>query len=88
MVKELRLRQDELVWREIDNELIAVDVASSAYLSANPTGALLWQMLAAGTTRQDLIDRLVERFGISSEQAATDVDAFLKSLEARRLLAP
>jgi hypothetical protein len=35
-----------------------------------------------------LIDRLVERFGISSEQAATDVDAFLKSLEARRLLAP
>jgi hypothetical protein len=88
MVKELKLRQEELVWREIDNELIAVDVAASAYLSANPAGALLWQMLAEGTTRQELIDNLVERFGISSEQAATDVDAFLQSLEARRLLAP
>ena len=86
-MKELRLRKDELVWRDIDNELIAVDVASSAYLSANPTGALLWQMLADGTTREALVDRLVERFGISSEQAGTDIDAFLQELEARRLLA-
>jgi hypothetical protein len=86
-MNELRLRADELVWREIDDELVAIDVASSAYLSANPAGALLWQMLAAGTTRAELIDRLVEQFGISSEQASADVDAFLQSLEARRLLA-
>jgi hypothetical protein len=86
-MNELRLRADELVWREIDDELVAIDVASSAYLSANPAGALLWQMLAAGTTRAELIDRLVEQFGISSEQASADVDAFLRSLEARRLLA-
>jgi hypothetical protein len=85
-MNELRLRADELVWREIDSELVAVDIASSAYLSANPTGALLWQMLAGGTTRAQLVDRLVESFEISSERAAADVDAFLQDLKARRLL--
>jgi acyl-CoA reductase-like NAD-dependent aldehyde dehydrogenase len=83
---ELQLRADALVWREIDNELVAVDIASSAYLSANQTGALLWQMLANGTTHEQLVERLVEEFGISSDQAATDVDAFLRDLKARDLL--
>jgi hypothetical protein len=86
-MEQLRLRPEALVWREIDNELIAVDVAASSYLSANPSGSLLWQMLAGGTTRTKLIDRLVETFDISEERAASDVDAFLRSLEARELLA-
>jgi hypothetical protein len=86
-MEQLRLRPEALVWREIDNELIAVDVAASSYLSANSSGSLLWQMLAAGTTRAKLIDRLVETFDISEERAASDVDDFLRSLEARELLA-
>lgn len=85
-MEELRLRSEALVWREIDNELVAVDIAASSYLSTNQTGALLWQMLSEGTTRKALIDRLVESFGISADRAAADIDNFLQSLEARELL--
>ena len=80
-MEDLRLRPEALVWREIDNELVAVDMASSTYLSANQSGALLWQMLAAGTTRDELVERLVDRFGISFDRAADDVDAFLDAVE-------
>jgi hypothetical protein len=84
---ELRLRPDALVWREIDNELVAVDMASSTYLSANRSGALLWQMLASGTTHAELVKGLVDQFGIPPDRAASDVDAFLQGLEGRALLA-
>jgi hypothetical protein len=84
---ELRLRPEALAWREIDNELVAVDMASSTYLSANRSGALLWQMLAAGTTHAELVQGLVDRFGISSDRATSDVDAFLHGLDDRALLA-
>jgi Coenzyme PQQ synthesis protein D (PqqD) len=83
---ELRLRPETLVWREIDNELVAVDMASSTYLSANRSGALLWQMLATGTTHAELVKGLVDHFGISFDRAASDVDAFLHGLESRELL--
>jgi hypothetical protein len=83
---KLRLRPEALVWREIDNELVAVDMASSTYLSANRSGALLWQMLATGTTHTELVKGLVNQFGISSDRAASDVDAFLHGLESRELL--
>jgi hypothetical protein len=83
---DLRLRTGELSWREVDGEIVAVDVASSAYLSANPAGAILWQMLAAGTTRDALETRLVETFGIAPSRAEADVAAFLDELSARNLL--
>ena len=85
-MNELRLREDALVWRKIDDELVAVDMTASAYLSANQAGAMLWQMLADGTTCARLVERLVERFGISSEQAQADVDVFLRDLKNRELL--
>ncbi len=83
---QLRLRADELAWREIDGEIVAVDVDTSTYLSGNPAAALLWGMLATGTTRDELVDRLVEHFDIERERAERDVDAFVSTLAARNLL--
>jgi hypothetical protein len=82
----LRLREDAVRWREIDREVVAVDVESSVYLSANESGVLLWRRLAEGTTREVLVDELARTYGLETEQAAADVDSFLGALETRNLL--
>lgn len=86
MTEQVRLRSEALSWREIDAEVVAVDISTSTYLSANPAGAILWQMLATGATRAALADRLVETFGIDRERAEADVAAFVDSLATRGLL--
>jgi Coenzyme PQQ synthesis protein D (PqqD) len=84
----LRLRTDDLSWREIDDEVIAVDVETSTYLAANKAGTLLWRRLGdGGATRQQLAGLLVETYGIEPERAAEDVEAFLGDLAAQGLLA-
>jgi len=82
----MKIRGDALHWREIEAELVAVDMRTASYLGANPAGALLWQSLATGATRDDLVAALVERFGIDAEQAATDTDAFLAQLDEADLI--
>jgi hypothetical protein len=82
----LRLRADDLTWRAIDGEVVAVDIASSVYLGANPAGALLWSMLAAGSCRDELASKLVETFGIDRARAESDVATFVQTLSARNLL--
>lgn len=82
----LRLRTDGLSWREIADEIVAVDVESSRYLSANTTGRLLWKPLAEGTTRSELTRILVDAYGIDQDRAAADVDVFIAELEAEGLL--
>ena len=85
-VEELRLRTDGLTWREIDGEVIVLDLDQSVYLATNATGALLWDALAAGTTREALIELVVGRFEIARETAAQDVDDFLQLVSDRGLL--
>lgn len=82
----LRLRADALDWREVDGEIVALDLRSSTYLGLNRTGAILWTTLARGATRQELLDRLTADFDVAREAAGRDVDEFVASLEAKGLL--
>lgn len=86
MTEQLKLRGEGLSWREVDDEIVGVDVRESTYVSANPSGKLLWKALAAGTTRQELVARLVETFEIDAERAGADVDAFVGQLREQGLL--
>jgi hypothetical protein len=85
-VTTLRLREDAVRWREIDREIVAVDLGRSDYVSTNESGVLLWRLLAEGATKAKLVDVLVSSFGIDRERAAADVDRFLAELDARDLL--
>jgi Coenzyme PQQ synthesis protein D (PqqD) len=85
-VTRLRLREDAVRWREIDREVVAVDLVSSIYLTTNESGVRLWRRLADGATTDELVDELVEAFGIERERAAADVRSYVDALDARNLL--
>ena len=84
--EQLRLRPTALEWREIEGEVVAVDLQKSVYLAANRSGAALWPALAQGTTRDALVSRLVDEYRLDPERAAADVDAFLGALAEQGLL--
>ena len=82
----LKLRDDRVRWREIDREVVAVDIDSSTYLSTNGSGALLWLELAEGTTREALVERLAQAYMIEATRAEADVDSFVHDLRSQGLL--
>ena len=84
---ELRLRVDDLHWREIDGEVIALEARGSTYVAANGAGTLLWRALAEGTTPEALADELVRAYGIDRARAAEDIEHFLAQLTDQGLLA-
>lgn len=83
----LRLRDEGLNWREIDGEVVVLDVARSHYLNLNGTGCVLWLMLAEGTTERQLVDKLIEEFDVTEPTARNDVEAFVASCRENGLLA-
>lgn len=84
---ELKLRTENLDWKQIDDEIVALDVERAEYLSVDGSGVAIWEALAAGTTREGLIEAVVARYGIELARAAADIDAFIADLAARELLA-
>lgn len=85
MMTQLRLRSD-VIWREADDEVLALDGEFGSYVSTNLAGSLLWKALARGASRAELVERLADEFGIDPGRAAQDVDAFVAQLEANRFL--
>jgi Coenzyme PQQ synthesis protein D (PqqD) len=83
----LRLNETAVSWREVDGEIIALQHASSVYISTNGTGALLWKSLATGASREHLIGLIVREFGVEETRATADTDAFLNALAEQGLLA-
>ena len=83
---QVRLRSEDLFWRESGNEVVALDATVSRYLLANPSGAVLWRLLSDGATEADLAAALRERYDISADVAEADVARFLEGLSSRGLL--
>jgi hypothetical protein len=81
----LRLRQG-VEWQHVDDEVVALDLNSSAYLAVNDTGAALWPLVAEGTTEEELIEKLTTSFDVDIEQARSDVGAFVEQLRTFTLL--
>jgi hypothetical protein len=86
MDPELKLRSADLEWRAVEGEVIVLDLEGSVYMSLNGSGAVCWEALAEGATRDELVRRLTERFDVAPERAARDVEAFLQELRSHGLL--
>jgi hypothetical protein len=82
----LRLRADRVTWRQVEDEVVVLDVDTSSYVGLNPSGALLWERLEEGATTEELSSVLSERFGLALDVARADVEAFVGGLRARGLL--
>jgi hypothetical protein len=79
-------RRSDVLWREIDGNIVGLDLRSSRYFSLNGTASMLWQMLDREAEPQELADALVRTHQIEDDRARVDVDAFVTSLRENGLL--
>ena len=87
MPETLRLRSDDVEWRVVGDEVIALHLPSSTYLAVNAVGATVWPKLVEGGTREQLVAAVLERFDVDEATARRDLDAFLADLDERGLIA-
>ena len=72
---------------QFDGNGLIFDPNTNAAMSTNKTGVYLWNRVKEGATEEEMVSGLVERYaGVTEEQAAADVKAFLQELRNRSLL--
>jgi hypothetical protein len=84
----MRLRVDQVAWRDVGDELIVLELATSTYLTLNGSAKQLWLGLVSGATAEELVGSLVAAYGISVDQAGADTESFLAALLERKLIEP
>lgn len=72
--------------REIDGEIVILDLAEQRYIGGNRTVTLLWPLLERGTDGDEMAAELEAGFDVSREQVEADVRALVEQLRDFGLL--
>jgi Coenzyme PQQ synthesis protein D (PqqD) len=77
---------EDVVWRDLDDEVVILDIVSNQYFGLNGAGGAMWRLLAGHGSVDEIVARLAEQFDAGAEQLRTDLEALIKDLEGKGLL--
>ncbi|HLH76076.1 MAG TPA: PqqD family protein [Candidatus Binataceae bacterium] len=80
------LAEEQIVWRDLDGEVVILNLESGIYFGLEGSGNDIWRLLAQGCSRTQIVEQLSADYEVSPEQARTDLDRFLAELSAKGLV--
>ena len=84
--RAVKLCDAAVSWRDVDGEIVALDIESGAYLTLNGSGRLLWLALVEPSSIEALSELLMSTYGIEADRARSDALAFVDDLTGRNLI--
>lgn len=75
-----------LAWRRVDDQIIILNLETSAYWSLNEVGARIWELLATGNSRTKIVLLLRREYQVSRQEADRQVSELIESLAEQELL--
>ncbi|MFQ5351045.1 MAG: PqqD family protein [Thermoanaerobaculia bacterium] len=78
---------EHVLARKLDDEMVLLNLDSGEYFGLNDTGTRVWELLADGCSRQQIVDRLTEEFEVAADDASGHVTALCDELVEAGLLA-
>ncbi len=79
---------DNYSWRDVNDELVVLNLQSGEYFTFNAVGRLIWLSLNDGKTVEEIAHTVVAEYATSEEKAVADVKAFITNLVSEKLLIP
>lgn len=83
--------KDGFVVRDLAGQsiVVALGEASKTFngmIKLNDTGRLIWDMLAEGKSKEEIIDRFTAEYDVEREIADRDITAFIEVLQGADIL--
>jgi hypothetical protein len=88
MKQELMINQ-EVIYTQVEKEIVIMDVKDGAYHGLNPVAAELWMLLEnKPMSPHAMAEYLQESYVVDQPAAVADVNAFLTAMLAQDFLMP
>jgi Coenzyme PQQ synthesis protein D (PqqD) len=78
---------DDVVYRELNGEVVLVHLGTDEIYALNETGSRLWELLTAGQDRVAIRAQLLEEFDVEPAILDAEIDALLVELADAGLVA-
>ena len=79
-------RKGDLLFNEIDGEVVMLSIENSEYYGMDKVGSRIWELLEKPMTFKEIIARLRDEYEVTEEQCVSDTLAFLNKLQDKKLI--
>jgi hypothetical protein len=79
-------RKSDLLFNEIDGEVVMLSVENSEYYGMDKVGSRIWEILEQPVVFKDLIFKLLEEYDVSEEQCLKETLEYLNKLCDKNLI--
>jgi hypothetical protein len=80
-------RNNELLFNDINGEIVMLSIENGEYYGMNKIGSAIWKLIEKPIRYEVLIEQLLLSFNISKEICLADTSIFLKDLFHKKLIA-
>ena len=81
------VRSDDVVARRLDDVVILINLKTNRIFELNSTGARLWELMSAGSTKTEIHDTMLGEFDVTEPELTSAIDALAGWLAAEGLIA-
>jgi len=71
---------DDVVYRELNGEIVLLHLGTDNIYALNETGARFWELLAAGSDRTAIRAQLLQEFAVEPAELDVEIDALVAEL--------
>lgn len=75
-----------VVYREVDDRIVLINLDSGYYYSLNEVGRLIFRCIVDKKDIDNIIDKILNEYEITREKARNDIDSFLSELTKENIL--
>jgi len=75
-----------MVHANMGNETVLMSLSNGEYYGINDVGSTIWNLLEKQMCLGELIEKLIELYGINTEQCEADISEFISSLTKHGIL--
>ena len=83
--------KEDFILRKVADYYVVVPVNDmtvdfNGIINLNETGAFLFEILQKGADKQELLDKLLSEYEVTSEKAEADIEVFIQKLKDADIL--
>lgn len=81
------MRKNNLAFRPLGDEMVIIDLdGNRTFHQLNDVGAFIWNLCDGKNALDEIAQKMMEEFEVSSEEAKNDLNFFMKELTELNLL--
>lgn len=72
--------------KRVGEEVVILDLSGGEYLSLNPVGSRIWELIEEGRSLAEIYDVVSDEYDAPRETITNDIDNLVRELTDRRLI--